>query len=259
MTLVLSSVSLAKPEPFLDDQDIQEIMNKNKVKGTMILSSQNDENTYVYNYKRANLRLSPASTFKIANSIIALEEGVIKDHYEIIKWDGQKRYLDEWNKDQNLKTAFKSSCVWFYQELAKKIGKKKYSKQLEKLGYGNHLIGDKVTSFWLQQGGAILKITPFEQIKFLKKIYNRQLGISDNTYNILKDIMLNEDSDTYKIFSKTGAATTENWKGHGWYVGYIISKGKTWFFATNILINNLDDLPKRKVVTMQALKKKGIF
>lgn len=95
-----------------NDQDIADVMEKNDVKkATMVISSEDGDTTYIYNQARANLRLSPASTFKIPNSVIALEEGVIKDQYEVIKWDGKKRFLDAWNKDQNLKTAFQISCV----------------------------------------------------------------------------------------------------------------------------------------------------
>ncbi len=243
-----------------DDQDIAAVFKKNKAKGTMVLTSQNGDTTYIFNQKRANRRLSPASTFKIANSLIALEEGVLKDQFETIKWDGKKRELDAWNKDQNLKSAFKISCVWCYQGLAKKIGKKKYAVWLKRFRYGNHQIGNDVTTFWLiKDGGAVLKITPLEQIGFLKKVYNRQLpSISDKTYDILKDIMLMKSSDSYKVYAKIGAATI-NWVGHGWYAGYVVSKGKTWFFATNILINDKGDLSKRENITMQVLKKKGII
>ena len=56
----------------------------------------------------------PASTFKIPNTLIALEEGVIKDQFEVIKWDGVVRQYAPWNADQTLATAFSRSCVWCY-------------------------------------------------------------------------------------------------------------------------------------------------
>lgn len=233
------------------------MMQKHDVQGTMILSSQDSEIIYICDLERAQTRLSPASTFKIANSIIAIEEGVLKDQYEMIRWDGQKRFLEAWNQDQNLKMAFKSSCVWFYQELAKKIGQQEYEKNLNALNYGNRLMGDNITTFWLE-GGGDLKITPLEQIDFLQNVYHRRFPISDRTYDILADVMLEEEGSDFKIYSKTGAAT-KDWVGHGWYVGYVTVKGNAWFFVTNILINGFDDLPKRKAVTMAALKIKGII
>lgn len=191
------------------------------------------------------------------NSIIALETGVIADQHEIIKWDGQKRDLETWNQDQNLKSAFKFSCIWFYQELAKRIGKQTYLDYFNRLNYGNKLVGEEVTTFWLKDGGD-LRISPYEQVEFLRQIYQKKLPIADRTYEILEDIMLEETLDNYKIYSKTGAAT-KDWIGHGWYVGYIKTKDQVWIFATNILIDGMKDLPKRKAVTMAALKKKGII
>jgi len=252
-----NSAIYASPGQPYDDQDIAHVLKEHGVQGTMIISSSDKRITYIHNPKRANERLSPASTFKIANSIIAIEEGVLKDQYEIIKWDGQKRFLDAWNKDQNLQSAFKSSCVWFYQELAKKIGKEKYIKYFDSLSYGNHLLGKDVTTFWLE-GGGDLKIAPLEQMEFLHKIYQKQLPVSARTYDILQNIMLAESSDSYKMYSKTGAAT-KDWVGHGWYVGYVTTNDQVWFFVTNIIIDGMKDLPKRKSVTIAVLKKKGII
>ena len=255
-SLLFISMTAVAADSLSDDQDILEILKKNNVQGTMIIASENNQVTYVYNTKRANLRISPASTFKIANSIVAIEKGTLKDQYEIIKWDGKKRFLNAWNQDHNLKTAFRTSCVWCYQKLAKKIGKKHYLKYLAHLNYGNHFVGQDVTNFWLKE--EKLQITPLEQINFLQRIYHKKLPISAKTYDILQDIMLEEATANYKIYSKTGAAT-KDWIGHGWYVGYITSKERSWFFATNILINGMKDLPKRRAVTIAALKKKGII
>lgn len=250
-----SSTNFATPR-FSPDQDIESVLKKHNVQGTMIISSLDNQTTYIHNQKRAKERLSPASTFKILNSIIALEEEAIKDQYEIIKWDSTKRFLESWNKDQDMKSAFQNSCVWFYQELAKIIGKEKYVTQLNQFNYGNKLIGDDITSFWLD---GSLKISPLEQIQFLKNIYQKQFKIAVRTYDILQDIMLEESHTNYKLYAKTGATASRDWIGHGWYVGYLTTKEQTWFFATNIFLGGVDDLQKRKSITIEVLKKKGII
>lgn len=248
---------LAENRTVVDDTDISEIFAENNAQGTMILESDEGEK-FIFNAGRASERLSPASTFKIANSIIALETGVIKDQYEIIKWDGKKRFLEAWNKDQNLKTAIAASCLWFYQGLAKKIGKDQYVKWLAKLDYGNQEIGQEITTFWLEKGGAVLRISADEQIKFLQKLKRKELPVAKRTYKIMEDILLVESTDTYKIYAKSGAAVID-WSGHGWYVGYIVSNGKSWYFATNIIINNRAELDKRQKITKLVLKKKQII
>ncbi len=255
--LFLARLDAALLSSLPDDEDILDAMQEHDVQGTMIISSEDNQIIYIFDAERAHTPLSPASTFKIANSMIAIEEGVLKDQYEMIKWDGEKRFFDAWNQDQNLKSAFKSSCVWFYQELAKKIGGPKYEMYFELFDYGNQLLGDDITTFWLE-GEGDLRITPLEQIDFLKGIYHRTLPISARTYAILQDVMLEEEGSDYQIYSKTGSAT-KNWIGHGWYVGYVTVKNETWFFVTNILIDGMKDLPKRKAVTIAVLNKKGII
>ncbi len=253
--LSFNATNFASQQTEPNDKEISEVFNKHNVQGTLVLASLDNKSTYIHNHERANKRLSPASTFKILNSIIALEEAIIKDQYEIIKWDGNKRFFDSWNKDHNMKSAFKVSCIWFYQELAKKIGKENYLRYFNKFNYGNKQIGDDITTFWL---GKELKITPLEQIEFLKKIYKKKYDISKKSYLILEDIMLVDSTDNYKLYAKTGS-TTQNGKGHGWYVGYVTTKANTWFFATNLLIDGYEDLKKRKEITIAVLKKKGLI
>lgn len=251
------SIAAQVDEQITEDAEIAQILEENEAQGAVIISSLDNKTTYVHNHQRALERLSPASTFKIMNSIIALETGVIADQHEIIKWDGQKRDLEAWDQDQSLKSAFKYSCVWFYQELAKKISKETYLDYFNRLNYGNKLVGADVTTFWLKDGGD-LRISPYEQVEFIRRIYQQQLPIAERTYEILKDIMLEETTDNYQVYSKTGAAT-KNWIGHGWYVGYVTTNDQVWVFATNILLDGSKDLPKRKAITMAALKKKGII
>ncbi len=65
----------------------------------------------------------PASTFKIPNSIIALETGVVEDpDKDVFKWDGVTRSIEAWNKDHTLRSAIAVSAVPVYQEIARRIG-----------------------------------------------------------------------------------------------------------------------------------------
>jgi beta-lactamase class D len=240
---------------FYEDQDIANIIKSHGVEGTMAISSLENNTNYIHNKSRANKRLSPASTFKIPHSLIAIDSQVLNNQYEKIKWDGEARFLDSWNKDQNLQSAFKSSCVWFFQKIASMVCEPRYKQYLYDFHYGNQKLGRDITTFWLD---GSLKISLMEQIDFLKSVYREELHISKKSYKILKKIMLEEENHGYKIYSKTGAST-KDWKGHGWYVGYIITKNGTFFFATNIDINGFEDLDKRKKVTIAALKRKGII
>ena len=243
--LILLSINL-----FAWDKEVEEVFKKYKVEGTIVIESLNKKKIHIYNDKRASELFSPASTFKIPHSLIALNEGIVKKD-SVIVWDKKIREYESWNKDQILLTAFKSSCVWCYQEFASKIGVEKYKKYLKELNYGNKKIGDDVTRFWLDES---LEITTFEQIKFLKRFYTNNLPFKIEDINLLKEIMIDEKNENYIIRAKTG------WEGkYGWYVGYLETKNDVWFFATNIDTKSKDDLPKRKEITLEALKIKEII
>ncbi|WP_141049904.1 class D beta-lactamase [Aliarcobacter cryaerophilus] len=243
--LILLSINL-----FAWDKEVEEVFKKYKVEGTIVIESLNKKKINIYNDKRASELFSPASTFKIPHSLIALNEGIVKKD-SVIVWDKKIREYESWNKDQILLTAFKSSCVWCYQEFASKIGVEKYKKYLKELNYGNKKIGDDVTRFWLDES---LEITTFEQIKFLKRFYTNNLPFKIEDINLLKEIMIDEKNENYTIRSKTG------WEGrYGWYVGYVETKDDIWFFAMNIDTKSKDDLPKRKTITLETLRLKGII
>ena len=243
--LILLSINL-----FAWDKEVEEVFKKYKVEGTIVIESLNKKKINIYNDKRASELFSPASTFKIPHSLIALNEGIVKKD-SVIVWDKKIREYESWNKDQILLTAFKSSCVWCYQEFASKIGVEKYKKYLKELNYGNKKIGDDVTRFWLDES---LEITTFEQIKFLKRFYTNNLPFKIEDINLLKEIMIDEKNENYTIRAKTGW----EWK-YDWYVGYVETKDDVWFFSTNIDTKSKDDLPKRKAITLEVLKIKGII
>ena len=243
--LILLSINL-----FAWDKEVEEVFKKYKVEGTIVIESLNKKKIHIYNDKRASELFSPASTFKIPHSLIALNEGIVKKD-SVIVWDKKIREYESWNKDQILLTAFKSSCVWCYQEFASKIGVEKYKKYLKELNYGNKKIGDDVTRFWLDES---LEITTFEQIKFLKRFYTNNLPFKIEDINLLKEIMIDEKNENYTIRAKTGW----EWK-YDWYVGYVETKDDVWFFSTNIDTKSKDDLPKRKAITLEVLKIKGII
>ena len=91
----------------------------------------------------------PASTFKIPNSVIALETGVVADpDKDIFKWDGVTRSIEAWNKDHTLRSAIAVSAVPVYQEIARRIGAERMQKYLDLLDYGNRDIGDGIDQFW---------------------------------------------------------------------------------------------------------------
>ncbi len=231
--------------------EFQELYDRNGVKGAFLLYDLKNDTALVYNEPRTKNAYLPASTFKIINSMIALETGVIKDEEEAIKWDGEKRFAEIWNQDHNLRSGIKYSVVWFYQELARRIGAENMQLYIDTVAYGNKDIGGGIDLFWLNGN---LRITMEEQIDFLKRLYKNQLPFSQRTMDIVKDIMILEQTDTYTLRAKTGwAARVE--PNIGWFVGYLERKDNVYFFANNIDIVSDGDAKFRVEIAMQVLEK----
>lgn len=225
--------------------------------GTFVLFDQQKEKYFFYNQQRAQERFLPASTFKILNSLVALELKIIPDENFVIKWDGIKRENENWNKDHSLRSAIKFSVVPFYQELARKIERDNYKKYLEAIGYGNCVIGNDIDRFWLDNS---LKISAEEQISFLKRFYNYKLPFKKEVVDIVKKILPKENYKNSVLSFKTGTGKLENGKWLGWIVGYVEKSSNVSFFAFNIEANSFEDVVKlRDKKSREILKKLNLI
>jgi beta-lactamase class D len=226
------------------------------VEGCFLLYDLNNNILINYNSERCSERFIPASTFKIFNSMAALESGVIKDQNEIIKWDSVKRFYDKWNQDLDMRKAFKFSAVWFYQELARRIGEKKMQKFINENNYGNMNISGGIDHFWLD---GELRISPIQQLEFLKKLYSNNLKFSERSQNIVKEIMLYEEGDNYKIRAKTGWGMRFD-DQIGWFVGWVEKNNNVYFFVNNCQTNNPGEgYPSRIEITRKILSELRIL
>lgn len=233
-----------------EDGDLARLFSTMGVTGTIVISPIDEGKAFIHDGKRASHRFSTASTFKILNSLIALEEDVIAVN-DTVKWDGITREYPDWNRDQTLESAFRSSCVWYFQELARRVGAARYKQHLAACAYGELHEPLNETEFWLD---GSLKISAIEQIEFLKKLYRRALPFKDSSYSSLRQIMLVEQNSEYALRAKTGWAPPI-----GWYVGYVETQKGTWVFAMNMDIPDKSALSLRQKITREALRVKGII
>ena len=231
-----------------DSVFVDSVYQMRKIEGCFVLYDQKNDTSFIYDAGRANKEFLPASTFKIPNSLIALECGIIKDENEVIPWDSIKRFVPAWNLDQNMNSAFRFSVVWFYQELARRIGEVRMEKYVKEFSYGNMKVGPEIDRFWLD---GDLRITPMGQVEFLKKFITEKLPVKKDFIRKVKDIMIVDRSDHYILRAKTGWAI----KGQavGWYVGYLEIDGRTFIFVNNIDINFEEDVKQRAAIVKEIL------
>ena len=222
----LSSCSVNKAKI---DNDLKKYFEAKNVDGCFTMLNNSDGKITVYNMAMDTSRITPASTFKIVNSLIGLQTGVITNEHMVIKWDGVTRRVPEWNKDMDMMEAFKVSCVPYYQEVARRIGRDTMKRWIDSLSYGNKDISGPIDSFWLNNH---LKISPDEQLGLLKKLYFDQLPFRKSVQQSVRDAMLQEDNSAYKLSYKTGWGFDEQKNNIGWVAGWIEENRHVYFFVT---------------------------
>ena len=137
----------------------------------------------------------------------------------------------------DLKTAFKNSTVWYYQELARQVGGQQMKYWLDKTNYGNTDTSGGIDKFWLTGG---LRISPKQQIDFLKQFHDNQLPFSQRSLDIVKNIMIAKDTLGYTVRAKSGWGSQDN-KEIGWYVGYFEKNDKVYYFSNCIQTADLNN------------------
>ena len=240
--------------------EFQTLIDSADVKGSILIYDLKDDKYYSNNFNWAKKGNLPASTYKITNSIIALETGVVQSDSTLIKWNREERRLKIWEQDMIFKDAFHYSCVPCYQEVARKIGVNRMNKYLDKFDYGKMKVDStNIDLFWLEGES---QINQYQQIEFLKRFYNSELPISQRTEMIMKRMIVIEEDETYKLSGKTGWSIRDG-NNNGWFVGFVEIKENTYFFATNIEPNqrfNMDLFPMiRKELTFKALKQLNVI
>lgn len=244
--------------------DLKKYFDEYEVEGCFELFDLKKSQFTDYNPDRCSQRFTPASTFKIFNSLVALQTGAVPDENEVMKWDSVMR-RQPWNHDQDMKEAFKNSTVWYYQELARRIGADKMQQYLNLLHYGNANMEGTIDSFWLTGG---LRISCDEQIEFLKDFYLNTYHFSPEVVATVKRIMIQEDTLGYRLSGKTGWGMINAAEAGGielnigWFVGYVEKGDEVYFFATNI--STAEPAPEnfgeaRKKITVKILRELGIL
>lgn len=235
------------------EKNFKAIFDKYGVDGCFVMYNQTDNQYIKYNPKQCDTGYIPASTFKIPNSLIALEEGLVKDTNQIIKWSGHEWPNKYWNQNQTLKTAIKYSCIWVYIGFAEQVGIKKYQDYMNSFNYGNKNLTGPPTRFWLT---GPFRISANQQIDFLRKFYNYELPkISRQSTDIVKDILVLEKTDDYKFSGKTGGGVLTDTDYIMWLVGYVEKGNKPYFYALNFKTSDFNKLGQARFdITKEILR-----
>lgn len=263
MTILFTFSSSAQKK----DLGLSYLLEQEDIDGVMLFYDEKSKR-----YKTTSKMLSrrhtlPGSTFKIINSLLLLELGIIKGPDHMLKWEGkQNRYrgqiVEAWNKDTDMKEAFKNSTVWYYSEMSRDIPLGVYRDLLRECKYGALTSREKRNlDFW--NYGSRLRIEPKHQIKLLKQLANNELPFEDKHQETVKELMVERKTADYTLRGKTGLAQNyhnsilgDRW--YGWYVGYVETEDNLYYFATRLIEQagkERDDFLKlRRELTYKGLR-----
>jgi beta-lactamase class D len=227
---------------FFDEETIGTFVGY-KVDDYLIIASDKD---------RSGQAMLPASTFKIPNSVIALETGVVSDpDKDIFKWDGVIRSIEAWNHDHTLRSAIAVSAVPVYQEIARRIGAERMQKYVDLFDYGNRDIGGGIDQFWLT---GKLRIDPIQQVDFVDRLRRGVLPVSKRSQDLVRDILPVTKVGDSIIRAKSGLLGAEVGKPSlGWMVGWAEKGDARTVFALNVDCREPRHIADRMKLTQQCL------
>ena len=253
--VMLLLVNSAHALDWQDSLEVEKLFSHAGVQGTFVLYDVAEDRFIGHDLARAETRYVPASTFKIANSLIGLSVGAVKDVDEVLPYGGKPQPYKTWEQDMGLRAAIKISNVPIYQELARRIGLEAMQDGVDEMDYGNGEIGSVVDKFWLE---GPLMISAVEQAQFLARLAQDELPFSKQIQAKVREIVQLEQNDRWALYGKTGWASAVK-PNIGWWVGWVQKGDKLYSFALNMDMQQASDAAKRVEVGNASLKALGVL
>lgn len=210
------------------------------------LISDADTGTTLYSQGACNERSTPASTFKIAISVMGFDSGILAGAHAPA-WPYREEYKawrEEWKTTVDPTSWLRDSVVWYSRSITNRLGKARFQKFTDTFDYGNRdLSGDPaldngLTTAWLS---GSLQISPAEEVTFLRKLIHLQLPASAKAQEMTLRIMPRFAVDGWTVQGKTGGGFLQNReripdydRQIGWFVGWASKRDKHLIFARRI-------------------------
>ena len=223
----------------------------NGIHGCAVLFRPSENRYSVYNKEMAEQEVSPYSTFKVISTLIGLHNDIVKDETSTMHSPGTQYPNPEWNGDLSLQEAFQTSCIWYFRQIINEVGEEEVQRELSELKYGNGDVSQwegsginpytELNGFWL---GSSLKISPYEQVEVLAKIFEGETFYDTQSVETLKKIMLIQEDEEKKVYGKTGSSGN----GEAWFIGFAETERQRQYFAVYLH----DDLQKEQITGNSA-------
>ncbi len=231
--------------------------------GTMVVHEQGDgrPRTVIVGGESSDARFLPSSTFKIPNSLIAIDRGVASGAAQPYPGPNPNYLVDgapllpaACEGDLTLATAFANSCIPIYQRIARAVGAAAYRRDLAGLQYGNRWIdGAPLDAFWLT---GPFGISAREQVAFLERLRHGAVPFSRHAVDAVREMLVVQRDEDVVLRAKTGYVFTTAPRV-GWWVGWVERGRRTWSFALNLDVTEPAHLAARAAIGRAILTELG--
>lgn len=223
--------------------DLEAVFAEAGVNGTFVLFDAGDRSGVVVNLEEARERAVPASTFKLPNTLIALQTGEVSDVDEVISPDS--------GEELSLREALPTTDVPVHQEVADRIGFEQMSTWVDRFDYGNRKVGEEGATdrFWLE---GPLEISALEQATFVAELARAELPVDVEHQHAVRDLLAMEEGPDYQLFGRTGLGVNVD-PVPGWWVGWVEHGNELHTFALRLEIEEEGDADLRESLGRELL------
>lgn len=193
---------------------------------------------------QCDARVTPVSTFNIAVSLMGYDSGILKDE----QWPrlpfraGYPDWNPGWRAETDPTTWMRNSTLWYAQQVTAQLGMPAFRQYLERFAYGNRdASGDAGANNGLSMSWVTssMEISADEQVAFLRRIVNRDLGLAPHAYDMTSRLLkVRTLPNGWTVYGKTGTGSPAGPDGkddrahaYGWFVGWAVKGDRTVVFA----------------------------
>lgn len=190
-----------------------------------------------------NVRVSPASTFKIPLAVMGFDSGILVDSLNPA-WESPGSVAKDFGGVRNGTplTWQSQSLVWYSRELTRTLGRSRLERYVHQFDYGNVDVSrgpgntEGFTSSWI---GGSLAISPLEQVRFVDRLLTNKLPASVRAQQATMAIIPKfQTAGGWTVHGKTGSTWVHDKTGKalkdqpiGWFVGWAQREGRTVVFS----------------------------
>ncbi|MBZ9954187.1 class D beta-lactamase [Mesorhizobium sp. BR1-1-15] len=230
------------------------------VQCTLIADAQSGKTLYQNGV--CDQRFSPASTFKVPLSLIGYDAGILSDEHTP-SWDYKPEFKAVKRDHKTVDPTIweRDSVLWYSREITRRLGPESFAGYVSKFGYGNADVSgdpgknDGLTHSWVNSS---LKITPVEQVDFLRKLLAGKMPVSAKAHDMTKAILPSFKAGDWTVQGKTGSTRVgeggKDRRSLGWFVGWAQKNGRQIVFARLVVDTKRSDMPKGLATRAAFLK-----